>query len=118
MISPYLPVLLMLAAAIATAVGMCVVSGLVGPRRKSSSKEDPYECGVPPVGDTLARSTIKYYLIGALFILFDVEVLFLFAWAVVFKGLGMFAFIEILAFLVIVLAGYVYALKEGALEWL
>jgi len=77
----------------------------------------PYESGIVPVGDAREKFSMKYYLIGALFILFDVETAFLFVWAVVFKELGLFAFIEIAVFLIIILCGYFYVLRKGVLEW-
>jgi len=117
MVAGYLPILLMIVAAVLLVAALHLLSSLVGPKRHSVSKLDPYECGVPPWGDTLGRFSIKYYLVGALFILFDIEIIFLFAWAVVFKKLGAFALVEIMVFLLIALAGYFYVLKKGALEW-
>ncbi len=113
----FVPILLMIIFAFLLAGGLLILSGVTGPKRRSPSKLDPYECGMPPYGDTLNRFSIKYYLIGALFILFDVEIVFLFAWAVIFKELALLAFIEIIAFLLVILAGYFYVLKKGALEW-
>lgn len=113
----YFPILLMLVVCIILAIGLLAASSYIGPKKYSRSKMDPYECGMPPKGDTLGSFSIKYYLAGALFILFDVEIIFLFAWAVIFKDLGVLAFIEIIAFLLVILAGYLYILKKGALEW-
>lgn len=115
--SDFLPILLMLIVAAILAGVLIFLSSIVGPRRKSPSKLTPYECGVAPVGDTKGRISIKFYLVGALFILFDVEIIFLFAWAVVFKELKMLAFLELMVFLFIIVAGYFYVLRKDALEW-
>jgi NADH-quinone oxidoreductase subunit A len=103
--------------AIGLGAAMLGLSALLGPKKESKRKLAPYESGIPPTGDTRGKFSIKYYLVGALFILFDVEAIFLFAWAVVFRDMGMLAFIEILVFFVIILGGYFYIVKKGALEW-
>ena len=113
----FIPVLIMFIFALGLAVTLLVLSNFVGPKRKSASKLSPYECGVAPEGDTKGRFSVKYYLIGALFILFDVETIFLFSWAVIFKDLKMLAFVELIVFLFVIVAGYLYALRKGALEW-
>ncbi|MEM4658312.1 MAG: NADH-quinone oxidoreductase subunit A [Candidatus Methanosuratincola sp.] len=113
----YSPILLMLVICTLLAIGLLAASNYIGPKKYSRSKLDPYECGMPPKGDTLGTFSIKYYLVGALFILFDVEIIFLFAWAVIFKDLGILAFVEIIVFLLIILAGYLYILRKGALKW-
>ena len=117
MLSDYLPILLILLFAIFLASLLLTISFLLGPKRPTASKLSPYESGIIPVGDARGKFSIKYYLIGALFILFDVETVFLFVWAVVFKELGLFAFIEMVVFLIIVLCGYFYVLRKGVLEW-
>ena len=117
MLSGYIPVLLIIILAIGLAAAMLGLSAALGPRRDSKRKLSPYESGITPTGDTRGRFDIKYYLVGAIFILFDVEAVFLFAWAVVFKELGMLAFIEIIVFLIVILCGYFYIVKKGALEW-
>ncbi len=117
MLTSYLPILIILVFSIGLAGALLGVSHLLGPRRYSERKLEPYECGIPPVGDARERFSVKYYMVAALFILFDVEVVFLFAWAVVFKKLGVLAFVEIMAFLIVILAGYFYIVKKGALEW-
>jgi len=96
---------------------MLGLSAVLGPKKESKRKLAPYESGIPPTGDTKGKFSINYYLVGALFILFDVEAVFLFAWAVVFKKMGMLAFIEILVFFFVILGGYFYIVKKGALEW-
>ena len=117
MLNDYVPVLLILILAILLAAAMLGLSAMLGPKRSSKRKLAPYESGIPPTGDTRGKFSIKYYLVGALFILFDIEAVFLFAWAVVYKDLGMLAFIEVLVFLLVVLGGYFYIVKKGALEW-
>ena len=114
----YVPVLLIIVIAIVLAAALLSVSYLLGPKRYGSwRKHLPYESGMVPRGDAREKVSLKYYLIGALFILFDIEIVFLVAWAVVFRELGMVALIEVLAFLVVVIGGYFYVLKKGALEW-
>ena len=80
-------------------------------------KDMPYECGITPVGDARERFSVKFYLVGMLFILFDIEAIFLYPWAVVYRELKMFAFVEMLLFIVLILAGFFYIWKKGALDW-
>ena len=117
MLNQYIPVLLILILSIGLAAAMLTLSSLLGPKRSAKGKLTPYESGIPPTGDTRGKFSIKYYLVGALFILFDVEAVFLFAWAVVFKDLGILAFIEVVVFLIVIMGGYFYVVKKGALEW-
>lgn len=117
MLSGYIPILIILLLSVLLATILLGISYLLGPRRYVARKLSPYECGVPPTGDARQRFPSKYYLIAALFILFDVESVFLFAWAVIFKELGVLAFVEIIVFFLIILAGYFYVLKSEALEW-
>lgn len=107
----------MIVISIILASALLTISHFLGPKRESKHKLLPYESGVPPVGDARERFSIKYYVIGALFILFDVEIVFLFAWAVVYRDLGLLAFIEIIVFFIVILSGYFYVVKKGALEW-
>ena len=114
----YVPILLIIVIAIVLAAALLSISYLLGPKRYGSwRKFIPYESGMVPRGDAREKISLKYYLIGALFILFDIEIVFLAVWAVVFRELGMLALIEVLAFLVVVMSGYFYVLKKGALEW-
>jgi NADH-quinone oxidoreductase subunit A len=113
----YLPVLLFLIAAIGFGAGTIAFSAIVVPRRRNPIKDAPYECGVEPVGDARARFTIKFYLVAVLFILFDIEAVFLYPWAVAFRQLGIYGLIEMMLFILILLVGYVYLLKRRALEW-
>ena len=90
---------------------------LFGPRKDSAAKSMPYESGMIPYGEGTRRMPIRFYLIAVLFILFDIEVVFFLPWAIVFRQLGLFGLIEMAIFIVILLVGYVYAWKKGALEW-
>ena len=102
----------------AVAGGMILLSALFGPRRKgSSAKLSPYECGVPLLSDTRERFSVKFYLIALLFILFDIETVFLLPWAVVFRSLGIVGLIEVFIFIAVLGFGLVYVLRKGAFEW-
>jgi NADH-quinone oxidoreductase subunit A len=90
---------------------------LFGPKKESAVKAMPYESGMTPYGEGTRRMPIRFYLVAVLFILFDIEVVFFLPWAVVFRQLGLFGLIEMMIFIVILLVGYVYAWKKGALEW-
>ena len=90
---------------------------LFGPKKESAAKSIPYESGMIPYGEGTRRMPIRFYLIAVLFILFDIEVIFFLPWAIVFRQLGLFGLIEMAIFIVILLVGYVYAWKKGALEW-
>lgn len=113
----YLPVLVFLMVATAFGIGALVLGELFRLRRPYSEKLMPYESGNPPVGDTHVRFSVKFYIIAMLFVVFDVEAVFLYPWAIVFDKLGLYAFIEMIIFIVILLAGYVYAWRKGAFEW-
>ncbi len=115
--SSLVPVLLM-ALIVGGIAGMFIVaSALLGPKKRSAIKDEPFECGMPSEGVNRAAMPVRFYLMALLFILFDVELAFLFPWAVVFRRLGMFGFIEMFVFFLIVGVGFVYAWKMGALEW-
>ncbi len=90
---------------------------LFGPKKESAAKSIPYELGMLPYGEGTRRMPVRFYLIAVLFILFDIEVVFFLPWAIVFRQLGLFGLIEMAIFIVILLVGYVYAWKKGALEW-
>lgn len=113
----YLPLLVHLLLAMGIAVGMVALSALLGGRRPSRVKAQPYECGMVPTGDAQGRFSVKFYLVGMLFILFDVEVVFLYPWAVVFRELGMFGFYEMLVYIAVILVGFLYIWKKGVLDW-
>jgi NADH-quinone oxidoreductase subunit A len=113
----YIPVLLFLGVAIAFAAGTIGLSSIIVPRRRNTVKMSAYECGVEPVGDARERFSVKFYLVAVLFILFDIEAVFLYPWAVAFNQLGLYGLIEMVLFIVILFVGYVYLLKKRALEW-
>jgi NADH-quinone oxidoreductase subunit A len=113
----YAPFLLHLLLAMALAGAILVVSALVGWRRPSRVKQQPYECGIDPVGDAREPFSVKFYLVAMVFILFDVEAIFLYPWAYVYRQLRWFGFVEMLLYIVILLAGYLYLWKKGALDW-
>jgi len=94
-----------------------LLSTLLGPRRPNKVKNDSYECGIDPVGDARLRFSVKFYIVAMLFILFDIEAIFLYPWAVMFNQLKLFGLIEMFAFLGFLVLGYVYLWKRGALEW-
>ncbi len=114
---PYFSVLLLLVIALAMSVGFVFLSQALGPKRYDRVKYSVYECGVDPITPAAVRISVKFYLIALLFILFDLEAAFLYPWAVLFRQLGWFGFIEMGIFILILLAGLVYAWKKGALDW-
>ena len=120
----YLPILLMFVVAAGFAVVNILISHFIGQRKRTRTKLMPYECGKDPVGSARERFSVKFYLIAMLFILFDIEVIFLVPWAVVFKmlsspayGLANLIYFEMITFIVLLLAGYVYVIKKGAFDW-
>ncbi len=117
MLLEYLPLLILIALAAGLAVLVVILGHTFGPRRPTARKSAPYESGMTPYGPGTRRMSVRYYLVAVLFILFDVEVVFFLPWAVVFKKLGLFGLIEMLVFISILLVGYIYAWKKGALEW-
>jgi NADH-quinone oxidoreductase subunit A len=94
-----------------------LASVYLGPRKRNEVKDSPFECGLPSDGYAKGAMPVRFYVIAMLFIIFDVELAFLFPWAVVFRSLGMYGFLEMLAFFIVVGAGFIYAWKIGALEW-
>jgi NADH-quinone oxidoreductase subunit A len=117
MLADYWPIAVLLGIATLVAIIMIVLGNLFGPKRPSKRKSEPYESGMRPIGPGTRRMPVRFYIVAVLFILFDIEVVFLLPWAVVFKQLGIFGLIEIVLFVSILLVGYVYAWKKGALEW-
>jgi NADH-quinone oxidoreductase subunit A len=117
MLESYLPILVLIGIAFAFAIGSVVMSRLIGIKRPSEVKLAPYECGMPLIGTAQERFSIKFYIIAMLFILFDIEAVFLYPWAVMYKRLGMFGFVEMGIFILILLVGFIYVWKKGALEW-
>jgi len=113
----YFPVLLQVVIAMAVAALMLGLSYLLGKRVRDPVKDLPYESGIVPTGDARQRFSVKFYLVGMLFILFDIEVIFLYPWAVVFRELKMFAFVEMLVFIILILCGFFFIWKKGVLDW-
>ena len=120
----YLPILLMFIVAGGFAVGNILLSQLVGQRKRTKTKLMPYECGKDPVGSARERFSVKFYLIAMIFILFDIEVIFLVPWAAVFKSLAgqsdamrWFAYVEMMIFVGLLFVGYIYIVKKGAFDW-
>jgi NADH-quinone oxidoreductase subunit A len=113
----YFPVLLQVAIAMAVATLMLGLSYLLGKKVRNRVKDMPYESGIVPIGDARQRFSVKFYLVGMLFILFDIEAIFLYPWAVVYRQLKMFAFVEMLIFIVLILCGFFFIWKKGALDW-
>jgi NADH-quinone oxidoreductase subunit A len=113
----YFPVLIQALIAMAVAAGIILASSVLGKRVRNRVKDMPYECGIVPVGNARERFSVKFYLVGMLFILFDIEAIFLYPWAVVYRDLKMFGFVEMLIFIVLVLSGFYYIWKKGALDW-
>lgn len=113
----YFPVLVQVVIAMALAAGLLTASYLLGKRVRNKIKDTPYESGITPTGDARQRFSVKFYLVGMLFILFDIEAIFLYPWVVVYRELKMFAFVEMLIFVVLILSGFFYIWKKGALDW-
>jgi NADH-quinone oxidoreductase subunit A len=113
----YFPVLVQALVAMGLAAGLLTVSFLLGKRVRNKVKDMPYESGIVPTGDARQRFSVKFYLVGMLFILFDIEAIFLYPWVVVYRELKMFAFIEMLVFVALILCGFFYIWKKGALDW-
>ena len=111
------PILVMLGLGAAFAGGSVLLSQFLGPRKPTPEKSAPYECGVPPVGDARERQSVKFYLVAMIFLLFDIEVAFLYPWAIAFRTLGWTGFVQILVFFVLLVAGYVYVWRKGVFDW-
>jgi len=117
MLTEYLPILVLVILSLILAVLVVLLGHGFGPRRPTFRKSLPYESGMTPYGPGTRRISIRYYLVAVLFILFDVEVVFFLPWAVVFRQLSWFGLVEMVVFMLILLVGYIYAWKKGALEW-
>ena len=114
----YIPAFLFIAFALLFPVVTLAIARLVRPRNPFKTKLMPYECGIDPVDSARGRYTVRFYIVAILFVVFDVETIFLFPWAVQFRLLGLFGLAEMLVFLVILVVGYVWIWKKGALEWI
>jgi NADH-quinone oxidoreductase subunit A len=113
----YFPVLVQALVAMALAAGLLTASFVLGKRVRNRVKDIPYESGITPTGDARHRFSVKFYLVAMLFILFDIEAIFLYPWVVVYRELKMFAFVEMLVFAILILSGFFYIWKKGALDW-
>lgn len=117
MLSAYLPILIFVVIAIAFSVVTLLLAWSVNAEKPTKVKLEPYECGIEAVGDARDRYSVRYYLIAMLFVIFDVETVFMFPWAVSLDQLALFGLIEMLLFIFILVVGYFYAWRKGALEW-
>ena len=117
MAAVYLPILLTLLVAVAVAGGIFIASSVLGPKNPTPEKMIPYESGSPSTGAQHVRLSIKFYLTAILFVVFDIEAVFLFPWAAIFRKLGWFGLLEMTAFILILAVTLIYAWKKGALEW-
>jgi NADH-quinone oxidoreductase subunit A len=117
MVAAYLPILIFLAVAGGIGVLLLVLGYLFAPRRPDAEKLSPYECGFEAFEDTRMKFDVRYYLVAILFIVFDLEIAFLFPWATVINDIGLFGFISMMVFLGILVVGFVYEWMKGALEW-
>jgi len=116
-LAEYFPILLFLIVAGGIGIALLLIGALLGPRSANKEKSEAYECGFEAFEDARMQFDVRYYLIAILFILFDLEIAFLFPWAVVFKQIGLVALVEMAMFLALLLLGFVYCWKKGALEW-
>ncbi|NUR53908.1 MAG: NAD(P)H-quinone oxidoreductase subunit 3 [Acidobacteria bacterium] len=117
MMHGWLPILIMLGFATGFAAFNIGASKLIGPKRPTPEKLAPYECGMPPVGDARERHPVKFYLVAMIFLLFDIEVAFLYPWAMALRDLRWTGFIQLVVFFAILLTGYVYVWRKGVLDW-
>jgi NADH-quinone oxidoreductase subunit A len=113
----YLPLLMHFTLVLLLAVAIVLLSYFVGQHKANKSKMSPYECGMEPVGDVRQRFSVSFYLVAMLFILFDVEAVFLYPWAILLKQLKMFGFWEMMTYVLVILVGYFYVWKKGVLDW-
>ncbi|CAH0337622.1 NAD(P)H-quinone oxidoreductase subunit 3, chloroplastic [Flavobacterium sp. CECT 9288] len=113
----YIPILMQFLLAVGFVVGTILVSGKLGPKRSSEVKDKNFECGIESVGNARIPFSVKYFLVAILFVLFDVEVIFLYPWAINFKELGMEGMVKMIIFMMLLLVGFFYIIKKKALEW-
>ncbi len=118
MLQAYVPILLFVLVAIGFAIFALIFAWLIRPERYNRVKLEPYECGIEAKTDARDRYSVRYFLIAMLFVVFDVETVFMFPWAVIMDRLALFGLIEMIVFLFILIVGYFYAWKQGALEWI
>jgi NADH-quinone oxidoreductase subunit A len=113
----FLPILIMIGLGAGFAGGSVLLSQLVGPRRPTPEKRAPYECGMPAVGDARERQSVKFYLVAMVFLLFDIEIAFLYPWAIAFRDLGTTGFWQVTTFFALLVTGYIYVWRKGAFDW-
>src|ERR1700753_2010344 len=113
----YFPIMVQVVIAAVLATALIAISYIFGKKVRNRVKDMPYESGMVPTGDARQRFSVKFYLVAMLFILFDIEAIFLYPWAVVYRELKMFAFVEMLIFVILILSGFLYIWKQGALDW-
>jgi NADH-quinone oxidoreductase subunit A len=113
----FLPIVIMIALGIGFAAGNVFLSQFVGPSKPSPEKSAQYECGMPPVGDARQRQSVKFYLVAMIFLLFDIEVAFLYPWAIAFRDLGIVGYWQIVTFFLLLVTGYIYVWRKGAFDW-
>ena len=113
----WLSIILMIVLGLVFAVPSVVLSKLLGPKKPTPEKLAPYECGMPPVGSAHERMSVKFYLVAMIFLLFDIEVAFLYPWAMALRDLGWPGLVQVVMFMLLLLSGYVYVWRKGALDW-
>jgi len=113
----WLSIFIMIALGAGFALTSVLLSGLFGPRRPTPEKAAPYECGMPPVGDARERQSVKFYLVAMIFLLFDIEVAFLYPWAMALRDLRWAGYVQVVLFVALLFAGYVYVWRKGVLDW-
>jgi NADH-quinone oxidoreductase subunit A len=113
----FLPILIMIGLGLGFAGGSVLLSQFLGPHKPTPEKMAPYECGMPPVGDARERQSVKFYLVAMIFLLFDIEIAFLYPWAIALRELGMPGLWQIVVFFALLLVGYVYVWRKGAFDW-
>ena len=114
---PFSPVLMIFLFAGIVVISLLLIAQKVGPKKPNPVKDEPFESGNPPKGDARVRFSVRFYLVAMLFLIFDIEVVFLYPWAILFRRLGIFGLVEMGVFLLILVIGFIYVWKKGALEW-
>lgn len=117
MLNNYFPILLFIIVGLGVGLGPLILGKLVSPNKPDAEKNSPYECGFEAFEDARMKFDVRYYLVAILFILFDLEIAFLFPWAVVLQEIGLFGFLAMMVFLLVLVIGFIYEWKKGALEW-
>ena len=117
MLDNYFPILMFIMVGLAVGLGPLILGKLVSPHKPDAEKNSPYECGFEAFEDARMKFDVRYYLVAILFILFDLEIAFLFPWAVVLQDIGIFGFLAMMVFLFVLVVGFIYEWKKGALEW-